>query len=112
MARIPYIVAGHVAVLPWTVLHLLAAAPLATTLSSYYAFPFMMASFWPLAAAHLGPRPLGATPSETERRSVDRVVAALVAAKPTLGRLLVDGSVLALAPDDFAWREIVFAGER
>lgn len=144
LSRNPYIVAGYVAVLPWTLLHLAAAAPLAATLSSYYAFPFMIASFWPLAATRLGPRPLGAgsaiagfalmiagsftalshqhnpsgmslpaaflsPPSASERRDVDRAVAALVAAKPMLGRVLVDGSVLALAPDDFAWGEIVFA---
>jgi hypothetical protein len=143
-SRSPYIIAGYLAVLPWTLLHLTAAAPLAATLSSYYAFPFMIASFWPLAAARLDPRPLGAgsaiagfalmiagsftalshqhnpsgmslpaaflsPPSASERRNVDRAVAALVAAKPALGRVLVDGSILALAPDDFAWREIVFA---
>ena len=144
LARNPYIVAGYVAVLPWTALHMMAASPLAATLSSYYAFPYMLACFWALAAAHLGPRPLGVTsafagfalmiagsftalshqhnpagmrfpaallspPSASERQSVDRAVAALVAAKPALGRVLVDGSVLALAPDDFAWRELVLA---
>src|SRR5581483_2025675 len=55
------------------------------------------------------PGALLSPPSASERQSVDRAVAALVAAKPALGRVLVDGSVLALAPDDFAWREIVLA---
>jgi hypothetical protein len=142
LARNPYILAGYVAVIPWTLLHLAAAAPLAATLSSYYAFPFMIASFWPLAAGLIGPRPASAAPamagfalmiagsftalssqhnpsgmrlpaaflsppSASERLSVEQAVAALVKAKPALGRVLVDGSVLALAPNDFAWNEIV-----
>jgi hypothetical protein len=142
LARNPYILAGYVAVIPWTLLHLVAAAPLAYTLSSYYAFPFVIASFWPLAGALMGPRPAGAAPamagfalmiagsftalssqhnpsgmslpaaflsppSRSERQSVEHAVAALVKAKPALGRVLVDGSVLALAPNDFLWAEIV-----
>jgi hypothetical protein len=142
LARNPYILAGYVAVIPWTLLHLVAAAPLAHTLSSYYAFPFVIASFWPLAGALVGPRPAFAQhvmagfalmiagsftalssqhnpsgmslpaaflspPARSERQSVDHVVVALVKAKPTLGRVLVDGSVLALAPNDFLWKETV-----
>src|SRR5262249_24224305 len=57
LARNPYIIAGYVAMIPWTLLHLVAASSLAYTLSSYYAFPFMIASFWPLAGALMGPQP-------------------------------------------------------
>jgi hypothetical protein len=47
-ARNPYIVLGHVAFLPWGLLQLIADSPLAGTLSGYYAYPFMIAAFWPL----------------------------------------------------------------
>ena len=46
--RNPYIVLGYLAFVPWTILHLVADSALASTLSSYYAFPFMIAAFWPL----------------------------------------------------------------
>jgi hypothetical protein len=140
LARNPYIVVGYVAVMPWTLLHLLAATPLAATLSSYYAFPFVIASFWPLAGALLGPQPIAARqvmmgftlmlaasftalssqhnpagmrfpdaflspPSAEERHAIDRAIAALVRAKPDLGRVLVDGSILAFAPAAFSWSE-------
>ncbi len=45
-----YIVLGYVAFLPWGLLHLMAAREMVGTLPSYYAFPFMFASLWPLIA--------------------------------------------------------------
>jgi hypothetical protein len=47
----PLIMAGYISVLPWLVIHLLAVADLPGTLSSYYAFPLMVAAFWPLLGA-------------------------------------------------------------
>ena len=47
----PAIVLGYVAFLPWAALHLFAESDIAGTLSSYYAYPFLIASFWPLIAA-------------------------------------------------------------
>ena len=55
-ARNPYIVLGYIAFLPWAVLHLIADSPLAGTLSGYYAFPFMIAAFWPLLGVVLARR--------------------------------------------------------
>ena len=52
-ARNIYIVVGYVAFVPWAVLHLIACSDIAGTLSGYYAYPFMIASFWPLAAVLL-----------------------------------------------------------
>ena len=46
--RNPYIILGYVAFVPWSVLHLVAAREVVGTLPSYYAFPYMFASFWPL----------------------------------------------------------------
>ncbi|MBV9586522.1 MAG: hypothetical protein JO213_16740 [Alphaproteobacteria bacterium] len=53
-ARNPYIVLGYAAFLPWSVLHLLADSDIAGTLSSYYAYPFLIASFWPLLGVLAG----------------------------------------------------------
>jgi hypothetical protein len=47
-ARNPFIVAGYLAFIPWAALNLLAKSDIAGTLSSYYAFPFLAAMFWPL----------------------------------------------------------------
>ena len=47
-ARNPYVLLGYLAFVPWALLHLVADSALASTLSSYYAFPFMIAAFWPL----------------------------------------------------------------
>jgi hypothetical protein len=47
----PAIVLGYVAFLPWAALHLFAESDIAGTLSGYYAYPFLIASFWPLIAA-------------------------------------------------------------
>jgi hypothetical protein len=46
----PYLVLGYVAFLPWGALHLMAESDIAGTLSGYYAYPFLIASFWPLVA--------------------------------------------------------------
>ena len=58
-ARNPYIVLGYAAFLPWAVLHLLADSDIAGTLSAYYAYPFMIASFWPLISVLLDERVRG-----------------------------------------------------
>lgn len=50
-ARNPAIVLGYAAFLAWAALHLVAESDIAGTLSSYYAYPFMIASFWPLIAS-------------------------------------------------------------
>ena len=46
--RNPYILLGYATFLPWALLHLIADSNLAGTLSAYYAYPFMIAAFWPL----------------------------------------------------------------
>jgi hypothetical protein len=46
--RNAYIVLGYVAFVPWGLLHLMAAREMVGALSSYYAFPYMFASLWPL----------------------------------------------------------------
>ncbi len=51
--RNPYILVGYVAFLPWGLLHLVAHSDIAGTLSGYYAFPFMIASCWPLVGVLL-----------------------------------------------------------
>jgi len=56
-SRNPYIAAGYAAMLPWGLLSLLAVSPYAGTLSSYYAFPFIFASFWPLLGPAMAGRP-------------------------------------------------------
>ena len=47
--RDPTIALGYAAFVPWGILHLVAAREAVGSLPSYYAFPFMIASFWPLA---------------------------------------------------------------
>ena len=133
--RNPYTVLGYAAFLPWGVLHLLADAPLAGTLSGYYAYPFLIAACWPLLGVLLArpakganpaipilafgamiavsftalgyqhnpghiplPEALFSPPSLARQRVTESAVAALARAKPELGAVLVDGSVLALAP--------------
>lgn len=150
LARNPYIVAGYIAFLPWVALHFLADSDLAGSLSGYYAYPLMIASFWPLVGVLLGadrlarppsirlsllafggmialswtalpyqynpghldiPESMLTPPSLAEQRATDRAMQALIGAKATLSPLLADGSILALAPRDFARREAVeFAG--
>jgi hypothetical protein len=47
-------------------------------------------------------------PSHARQAATDRAVAALSAARPMLGRLLVDNSIAALAPNQFAQSEVPF----
>lgn len=47
-------------------------------------------------------------PSRAQQAATDRAVAAISAARPMLGRLLVDNSVAALAPHGFAQGEVPF----
>lgn len=47
-------------------------------------------------------------PSRARQAATDRAVAAVSAARPMLGRLLVDNSIAALAPNEFAQREVPF----
>jgi hypothetical protein len=47
----PTLAAGYISTLPWLAIHLVAVSALAGTLSSYYAFPLLVASFWPLLGA-------------------------------------------------------------
>jgi hypothetical protein len=146
-ARNPYIVLGYVAFLPWALLHLIAQSDLAGTLSGYYAYPFMIASFWPLVGVLLNqrlrecrkpvavpvlafcamiagsfaavsrqanpghlefPRSLLSPPSLICQEMTDRAIELLARSKPELGVVLVDGSVLALAPDGYAYSETVW----
>jgi hypothetical protein len=52
-SRNPYILIGYAAFVPWGVLHLIAYSDIAGTLSGYYGYPFMIASFWPLVGVLL-----------------------------------------------------------
>jgi hypothetical protein len=149
-ARNPYILLGYAAFLPWGVLHLLADSDIAGTLSAYYAYPFMIASFWPLIGVLFDERlrrsqtpavlsvlafavmiagswtaipyqanpgrielPAGflSPPSLARQDATDRAMAALAQSKAELGRVFVDGSVLALAPDGYVLGETVWGGK-
>jgi hypothetical protein len=46
--RMPGLVVGVLACLPWAMLNLMAQSPYAGTLSNYYAFPFVFMLGWPL----------------------------------------------------------------
>ena len=63
----PYLVLGYAGFLPWAALHLVAESDIAGTLSGYYAYPFLIASFWPLVAVLVERReralPSGALPA-------------------------------------------------
>jgi hypothetical protein len=146
-ARNPYVVLAFAANIPWLLVHLLAKSPLAGTLVSYYAFPFLVALAWPLldvilqrqrtgnggdpTSAIAGfatllalsfvpgigihdpgqlplPRAFWDPPSRTQQAATDRAVAAVSGARPMLGRLLVDNSIAALAPNGFAQGEVPF----
>src|SRR5205823_11945517 len=51
--RNPQVVLGYAAFVPWGLLHLAAARDMQAALPSYYAFPYMFASFWPLIGLFL-----------------------------------------------------------
>jgi hypothetical protein len=145
--RNPYIALGYVAFLPWALLHLIAQSDIAGTLSGYYAYPFMIATFWPLVGVVLGwqlpesrkssavsvlafcamiagsftavsrqynpghlelPGSFLSPPSFARQEMTDRAIELLARSKPELGVVLVDGSVLALAPDSYAYSETVW----
>jgi hypothetical protein len=142
----PYILIGYVAFLPWAVLHLTAQNDVAGTLSGYYAYPFMIASFWPLVGVVLDwrleecrksatisilafsaiivgsftavsrqynpghlelPASFLSPPSLARQAMTERAVEQLSRSNAELGAVLVDGSVLALAPSGYAYNEIV-----
>jgi uncharacterized membrane protein len=146
--RNPYILVGYVAFLPYLLLHLTARSEIAATLSGYYAYPFMIAAFWPLLGVWLNRRRLTAQqtptvpvlafaamiagsfaavprqynpgglefpaslispPSLARMNATERAIAALSRSKPMLGKVVVDDSVLALAPDDFEPGETLLA---
>jgi hypothetical protein len=146
--RNPYIMVGYVAFLPYLLLHLGARSEIAATLSGYYAYPLMIAAFWPLLGAWLDPRrgtlrqtatvpalafaamiagsfaavprqynpgglgfpaSLVSPPSLARMDATERAIAALSRSKPMLGNLVIDDSVLALAPDDFERGETLLA---
>jgi hypothetical protein len=146
-ARNPCIVLAFAAGIPWVLLHLLAKSPLAGTIVSYYAFPFLIALAWPLLATMrprqrtgnagestsvlmgfamllalscfpgIGihdpgqlplPQAFWEPPSHAQQAATDRAVAAISAARPVLGRLLVDNSIAALAPNEFAQDQVPF----
>lgn len=144
--RNPYILVGYVAFVPWAALQLIAHSDIAGTLSGYYAYPFMIACFWPLVGVLLDRRRRGAAegatipllafsvmiaasfvsvaeqynpggldlprgfflpPGPDRQAATERAVTELARSKTQLGAVLVDGSVLALAPDAFGWSESV-----
>ncbi len=148
-AHNPYIALGYVAFLPWAIVHLTADAEIAATLSSYYAYPFLIASFWPLVGVVLARRPEAtrqpaaapvlafavmiagsftalpqqanpghialpqaffSPPSLARQAMTDRAIAELSRSKRLLAPVLVDGSVLALAPDSYDRGETVLDG--
>jgi hypothetical protein len=51
--RNPYILVGYAAFVPWGLLQVIAYSDIPGTLSGYYAYPFMIASFWPLCGVLL-----------------------------------------------------------
>ena len=138
--RNPYLVVGYLAFVPYLLLHLTARSEITATLSGYYAYPLMIAAFWPLlgvllerrqrtgretamvpvlafaamiAGSFAGvprqynpgglefPVSLVSPPSLARQGATERAIAELSRSKPMLGRVAVDDSVLALAPDDY-----------
>jgi len=145
-SRNPYIVIGYVAFLPWAVVSLTAQNDIAGTLSGYYAYPFLIASFWPLIGVLLDGRlrecrksaavsviafsamiagsftavsrqynpghlellaSFLAAPSLARQAMTEQAVEQLSQSKAELGGVLVDGSVLALAPGGYSSGETV-----
>ncbi|MGE5271338.1 MAG: hypothetical protein ACM3JG_16880 [Thiohalocapsa sp.] len=69
LRRNPQIVLGYAAFVPWALMQLGAVKPLIAALASYYAFPFMLAGFWPLIGLYMQRRHDG-----TARGAVEPVV--------------------------------------
>ena len=146
--RNPYLLVGYVAFLPYLLLHLVARSEIAATLSGYYAYPLMIAAFWPLIGVLLDRRRRAAQetaavpmlvfaamlagsfaavprqynpgglqfpasfvspPSLARQSATERAIAELSRSKPILGSVIVDDSVLALAPDDYERSETSLA---
>jgi uncharacterized membrane protein len=146
--RNPYILVGYVAFVPYLLLHLTAQSDIAATLSGYYAYPLMIAAFWPLLGVLLDrrrravqgtatvpvlvfavmiyasfasvprqynpgglefPASLVSPPSLARQSATDRAIAELSRSKALLGKVVVDDSVLALAPDDYERSETLLA---
>lgn len=135
-AREPLIVVGYLAAVPWALLHLFADSPIAGALSGYYAFPFMIAAFFPLVGARLAGRTalpgfalmlaasflgLGwqydpariAFPGSflgvpfVQQRAVERALQALPRSRPQAGKLTVDQSVASVAPRAYGAGELL-----
>ena len=136
LARNRTVLLGYVASLPWLCVQLLAVSMLASMVSSYYAFPFLIAMAWPLYAdarpiAFAGllvlsfapnivphnpgklflPEAVLNAPSAASQAAMEHAVAAIVAARPALGKVLADNSVAALAPNGFTRAEVIY-GDR
>ena len=146
--RNPYILVGYVAFLPYLLVHLTARSDIAATLSAYYAYPLMIAAFWPLLGVWLDrrrrgvqenaavpvlvfaamiagafaavsrqanpgglefPASLVSPPSLARQGATERAIAELSRSKPMLGKIVVDDSVLALAPDAYERSETSLA---
>jgi hypothetical protein len=144
----PYILVGYVAFLPYLLLHLTAHSEIAATLSGYYAYPLMIAAFWPLLGVWLDrrrrgiqgtaavpvlvfaamiagsfaavprqynpgglgfPASLVSPPSLARQSATERAITELSRSKAMLGRVVVDDSVLALAPDAYEPGETLLA---
>jgi hypothetical protein len=75
--RNPYIFAGYIAVVPWTALQLVAHSNIAGTLSAYYAYPYLVAAFFPLVGVVLA-RQRGIGDTHRVRPAVAFVVVTLV----------------------------------
>jgi hypothetical protein len=54
---------GYVAFVPWLLLHMSANRDIPATISGYYAFPFLVASAWPLSAIVIDARQRGIRPN-------------------------------------------------
>ncbi|MDE2240623.1 MAG: hypothetical protein KGJ73_11950 [Rhodospirillales bacterium] len=137
--RVPGLLAGFAACLPWLGLNWLAVSPIAGTLSNYYPFPMIFGLFWPLANQAMA-KQLGARKALNDRQAVLVFAVALLSSfvglwglqnpqnlrfpeeffgmlsvtrqqateqamvgfrQAELGRVVVDGSVIALDPNHF-----------
>src|SRR5207244_8565244 len=84
---------------------------------SVLAFAAMIAASWTAVAYQANPGrielPAGflSPPSMVRQDATDRAMTALVRSKFELGRVFVDGSVLALAPDGYVLEETVWGGK-
>jgi hypothetical protein len=150
LCRNPFIIAGYIACIPWFLLHLFAASPIAGTLSNYYAYPFIFALIWPLLGlliqSRLTARPVPPTtrpilgfslmlaasftglasqhnpgrinlpasflrpPSLMRQQATDAALQTLFT-KSAFSRVLVDGSVGALDPNNYSTAQLVSSAQ-